>query len=147
MESRCKVQRGDFADWIPKYLNWWEAHTGNRSKRKCKWYASLLQDKINGDTLLRIVRETSYSHYLYQVIAAYDTWFRQYRTVELVFVKEFRIIIYSQGSPRELLLSDALLAIFLMKIERSALNCFHYIQGYLPTTGKGYCRTKRIFMN
>jgi len=87
-----------------------------------KVLALVLQDKINGNKLTEVVKENSYSRYLHQVVATYENWFQQNRTVELGFIKEFRSLIYSQGSPRELLLADALLAILLTKIERSALN-------------------------
>ena len=87
-----------------------------------KALASLLQDEISRDSIDRITQDNPYRHYLYQVIEAYDTCFQQHGIVELDFIKEFRSLIYSQGSPRELLLTDALLAILVMKIERSALN-------------------------
>lgn len=87
-----------------------------------KVLALLLQDKVTVNSLTELDPEASYSRYLAQVIEAYTTWFQQHKTAELNFIKEFRSLIYSQGSPRELLLTDALLAILLMKIERSALN-------------------------
>lgn len=104
--------------------------------------ASLLQDEVNGNNLA-IVQETPYSHYLYQLIAAYDTWFQQQRTAELGFIKEFRSLIYSQGSPRELLLTDALLAILLMKIERSALNLLPIYSGIPAHDWEGMVQNKK----
>lgn len=104
--------------------------------------ASLLQDEVNGNNLA-IVQETPYSHYLYQLIVAYDTWFQQHRTAELGFIKEFRSLIYSQGSPRELLLTDALLAILLMKIERSALNLLPIYSGIPAEDWEGMVQNKK----
>jgi superfamily II DNA/RNA helicase len=104
--------------------------------------ASLLQDEVNRNNLA-IVQETPYSHYLYQLITAYDTWFQQHRTAELGFIKEFRSIIYSQGSPRELLLTDALLAILLMKIERSALNLLPIYSGIPAHDWEGMLQNKK----
>lgn len=103
---------------------------------------SLLQDEVNGNNLA-IVQETPYSHYLYQLITAYDTWFQQYGTAELGFIKEFRSLIYSQGSPRELLLTDALLAILLMKIERSALNLLPIYSGIPAHDWEGMLQNKK----
>lgn len=87
-----------------------------------KVLASLLQDKMNEINLAEVVHESSYSRYLYQVVETYDTWFQKHETAELGFIRDFRSLIYSQGSPRELLLTDALLTILLTKIERSVLN-------------------------
>lgn len=84
--------------------------------------ASLLQDKINEINLVEVIQDSPYSYYLHMVITTYDTWFHQHIAVNLGFMREFRTLIYSQGSPRELLLTDALLAILLIKIERSSLN-------------------------
>ena len=87
-----------------------------------KVLALLLQDKINRESLTRFIEESSYSRYLYQIITTYDTWYQHHHSPELSFITEFRSLIYSHGSPRELLLADALLAILLIKMERSALN-------------------------
>lgn len=87
-----------------------------------KVLALLLQDKTDGNSLAEVVQESSYSRYLHQVVATYVSWFQQHGTAELDFIREFRSLIYSHGSPRELLLADALLTILLTKIERSALN-------------------------
>lgn len=87
-----------------------------------KVLALMLQDKLSNESLEYLELDATYSNYLTQVIEVYNTWFQQYQTVELGFIKEFRSLIYAHGSPRELLLGDALLAIFLIKIERSAFN-------------------------
>lgn len=87
-----------------------------------KVLALLLKDEIKENNLTEVVQESSYGCYLHQVVSTYETWFQRNGTVELGFIKEFRSLVYSQGSPRELLLVDALLAILLTKIERSALN-------------------------
>lgn len=87
-----------------------------------KMLALLLQDKIDGNSLEFVSRESSYSSYLHKVVIFYDSWFEQYGTDEPSFIREFRSLVYSQGTSRELLLTDALLAILLTKIERSALN-------------------------
>lgn len=108
-----------------------------------KVLALLLQDEINGKSLGRAVQENPYSRYLDQVITAYDTWFHQHRTAELGFIKEFRSLIYSQGSPRELLLTDALLAILLMKIERSALNLLPAYSGISADEWEGMLQNKK----
>jgi len=84
--------------------------------------ALLLQDKINDDSISVLDPEAPYTRYLTEVIEVYNIWFQEHKTPELGFIKEFRSLIYSQGSPRELLLTDALLVILLTKIERSALN-------------------------
>lgn len=87
-----------------------------------KTIALLLQDKINSESLTGVIEESSYSYYLHQVIATWDTWFQQHHPPDFSFITEFRSHIYSHGTSRELLLTDALLAILLLKIERSALN-------------------------
>ncbi len=87
-----------------------------------KILALILQDKTDMNSLEEVIQESSYSRYLHQVIATYVSWFQQHGASELTFIREFRSLIYAQGSPRELLLADALLAILLMKIERSAQN-------------------------
>ncbi|MHC1714858.1 MAG: DEAD/DEAH box helicase [Acidaminococcaceae bacterium] len=87
-----------------------------------KVLALLLQDKIEGNNLEEVIEESSYSCYLYKIVETYIAWFQHYEDVKLDFIKKFRALIYAQGSGRELLLTDALLAILLMKKERSALN-------------------------
>ena len=64
----------------------------------------------------------------------------------LDFLKEFRASIYAQGSSRELLLTDALLAVFLIKLERSALKLLPSYSGLsvadwkkMLENGKGLC--------
>ena len=107
-----------------------------------KVLAMLLQDKINADSLMELDIEESYSRYWSQVIEVYNTWFQQHETVKLDFVKEFRSVIYSQGSPRELLLTDALLAILLIKIERSALNLLPVYSGLAASVWGGMLQNK-----
>lgn len=107
-----------------------------------KVLAMLLQDKINEDSLMELDIEGSYSRYWSQVIEAYNIWFHQHKTVELDFVTEFRSIIYSQGSPRELLLTDALLAILLIKIERSSLNLLPVYSGLSAIVWEGMLQSK-----
>ena len=97
-----------------------------------KVLAILLQDKVGDNSLTVLNPEATYRGYLTQVIQAYITCFQQHKTAELGFVKKFRSLIYAQGSPRELLLSDSLLAILLMKIERSAINLLPKYSG-LPS--------------
>lgn len=108
-----------------------------------KVLALLLQDKINGNSLAEVVQDSPYSRYLYQVVATYDTWFQEHETAELGFMKEFRSLIYSQGSPRELLLTDALLAILLTKIERSALNLLPKYSGLPSHDWEGMLQNKK----
>ncbi len=103
----------------------------------------LLQDKLNKNDLMRIAQENPYKHYLYQVIMAYDTCFHHHSTAELGFTMEFRSIIYAQGSPRELLLTDALLAILLIKIERSALNLLPIYSGLPVSAWEGMLQNEK----
>ena len=108
-----------------------------------KLLALLLQDKVNDDSLTELNPEAPYSRFLAQVIEAYNTWFEQYKTAELGFIKEFRSLIYAQGSPRELLLSDSLLAVLLMKIERSALNLLPKYSGLPRHDWEGMLQNKK----
>jgi POLQ-like helicase len=108
-----------------------------------KVLALLLQDKDDDNSLTELDPEASYSHYLAQIIEAYNTWFQQHKTAELGFIKEFRSLIYSQGSPRELLLTDALLAILLMKIERSAFNLLPKYSGLPRHDWQGMLQNKK----
>lgn len=108
-----------------------------------KVLAILLQDKVNDDSLTELDSKTPYSRYLAQIIKAYNLWFHQHKTAELGFFKEFRSLIYSQGSPRELLLTDALLAILLIKIERSALNLLPIYSGLPTNVWEGMLQNKK----
>jgi len=108
-----------------------------------KVLALLLQDKVNDDSLTELDPEAHYSRYTAQVIEAYNIWFKQHKTAELGFIKEFRSLIYSQGSPRELLLTDTLLAILLMKIERSALNLLPIYSGLSVDDWEGMLQNKK----
>jgi POLQ-like helicase len=105
--------------------------------------ALLLQDQLNVNKLGAAVQETSYTRYLHQVTTAYDTCFHQHKTAELDFIVEFRSLIYSQGSPRELLLTDAMLAVLLIKIERSALNLLPIYSGLSADNWKGMLQNKK----
>lgn len=105
--------------------------------------ALLLQDELNAHNLESAVQENPYSRYLSQVITAYDTCFHLHRTAELGFIAEFRSLIYSQGSSRELLLTDALLAILLIKIERSALNLLPIYSGLPVNSWEGMLQNKK----
>jgi replicative superfamily II helicase len=105
--------------------------------------ALLLQDKMDRERFTRCVGEDSYRHFLYQVIAVYDAWFRQHQPPELNFINEFRSFIYSHGSSRELLLADALLAILLIKMERSALKLLPVYSGLESDDWEGLLRNKR----
>lgn len=105
--------------------------------------ALLLQNELNANKLEGAVQEYLYSRYLYQVIIAYDTCFHQHKTAELGFISEFRSLIYSQGSPRELLLTDALLAILLIKIERSALNLLPIYSGLPAESWEGMLQNQK----
>lgn len=87
-----------------------------------KVLALLLQDKIDEDSVSKLSEEGPYYQFLLQVIQVYTTWFQRHQRISLEFFEEFRSLIYSQGSSRELLLTDALLSIMCIKIERSALN-------------------------
>lgn len=108
-----------------------------------KVLALLLQDKVKDDSFTELDPEALYSRYLAQVIEAYNTWFQQHKTAELGFIKEFRSFIYAQGSPRELLLSDSLLAVLLMKIERSALNLLPKYSGLPRHDWEGMLQNKK----
>ncbi len=108
-----------------------------------KVLALLLQDKLNDDSLTELDPEASYSRYLAQVIEAYNTWFQQYKTAEFSFIKRFRSFIYEHGSPRELLLSDSLLAILLIKTERSALNLLPKYSGLPRHEWEGMLQNKK----
>lgn len=108
-----------------------------------KVLALLLQDKVNDDSLAELDSEAPYSRYLSQVIEAYSTWFQQYETAELGFTKELRSFVYAQGSPRELLLTDALLAILLIKIERSALKLLPEYSGLPRRDWEGMLQNKK----
>lgn len=87
-----------------------------------KFLTLLLQDKLDSNKLSSTNCESPYIDYLLQVMKAYEACFRHHKTPKLDFILNFRTLIYSQGSPRELLLTDSLLAILLIKIERSATN-------------------------
>lgn len=108
-----------------------------------KVLALLLQDKLNDDSLTELDPEASYSRYLAQVIEAYNTWFQQHKTAEFGFIKEFRSFIYAHGSPRELLMSDSLLAILLIKTERSALNLLPIYSGLPRHDWEGMLQNKK----
>lgn len=108
-----------------------------------KILALMLQDKISNDSYTYIDQNASYSHYLTQVIDAYNTWFQQYKPIELSFIKDFRTFIYAHGSPRELLLCDSLLAILLIKVERSALNLLPKYTGLPAYNWVGMLRNKK----
>lgn len=108
-----------------------------------KVLALLLQDKISIISLTELNQESPYCHFLKQIIEAHDTWFQQHRNTELGFINEFRSLIYSHGSSRELLLSDVLLAILLIKMERSALKLLP-IYSELPSRDwEGMLRNKK----
>lgn len=87
-----------------------------------KVLALILQDKIDGEHLTNGVKDSFYYHYLLQTIHMYELWFQQHKDPDMKTMMDFRLLIYAHGSPRELLLTDALLAILLIKIERSAQN-------------------------
>ncbi len=108
-----------------------------------KVLALLLKDKVNDDSLTEIDPKAPYSSYLSQVIEACNIWFQRHKTTELGFIKEFRSLVYSQGSPRELLLTDALLAILLIKIERSALNLLPEYSGLPADDWEGMLKNKK----
>lgn len=108
-----------------------------------KVLALLLKDKVNDDSLTELDPEAPYSSCLSQVIKAYNIWFQRHKTAELGFIKEFRSLIYSQGSPRELLLTDALLSILLIKIERSALNLLPEYSGLPADDWEGMLKNKK----
>jgi len=108
-----------------------------------KILALLLQDRLNTNTFGKAIQETPYDCYLNQVITAYNGCFYQHETVELDFIAKFRSLIYSQGSPRELLLTDAMLAILLIKIERSAVNLLPIYSGLPVDNWEGMLKNKK----
>ena len=103
----------------------------------------LLQNHLNLENIEKVVQDSPYSHYLQRVVIAYDTCFHQHKTVELEFISEFRSLIYSQGTPRELLMTDAMLAILLIKIERSALNLLPIYSGLSVDKWEGMLQNKK----
>ena len=105
--------------------------------------ALLLQDQLDANKFGTAVQGTAYTQYLHQVTTAYDTYFHQHKAAKLDFISEFRSLIYSQGSPRELLLTDAMLAILLIKIERSALNLLPVYSGLSADNWKGMLQNKK----
>lgn len=98
-----------------------------------KTLALLLQNRIHDTSLTTFDPKAPYSYYLLQIIKSHSKWFQKCDTVNLEFIYNFRALVYAEGSPRELLLTDALLSIFLIKIERSALNLLPIYTG-LPTS-------------
>lgn len=84
-----------------------------------KFLILLLQDKL--DSVQVVIEDSIYAEYLYKVQEAYIDHFVKFHRANTMFVKEFRSIVYAQGTPRELLLSDALLAILFLKMGRSAI--------------------------
>lgn len=105
--------------------------------------ALLLQDQLDANKFGTAVQGTAYTQYLHQVTTAYATCFHQHKAAKLDFISEFRSLIYSQGSPRELLLTDAMLAILLIKIERSALNLLPVYSGLSADNWKGMLQNKK----
>lgn len=99
--------------------------------------ALLLQDRITTNSLF-VLEENNQSYvFLKKVIESYCVWSEQYEYRRLDFIKEFRNLMYAQGSARELLLTDALLAILLIKIERSALHLLPKYSGQSIQSWKG----------
>lgn len=86
---------------------------------------NLLRDDLNRELILD--ENSLYYEYLVQIVDAYNSYFVDFNNVNIEFIRDFRKLVYAHGSPRELLLTDAMLAIFLTKIERSA---FHLLPIY-----------------
>ncbi len=107
-----------------------------------KVLALLLQDKINGNYLTGVVKESSYCDYLNLTIHMYELWFQQHKEPDLKIIFNFRLLVYAHGSPRELLLTDALLAILLIKIERSARNLLPKYSGLESSKWEGMLGNK-----
>lgn len=66
--------------------------------------------------------DEKYSDELSRIINVYNSFFDSMVEVDFNTFNSFKDRLYSEGSPRELLLGDALLAIFKKKIMNSALN-------------------------
>lgn len=105
--------------------------------------ASLLQNHLNPKDIEKLIQDSPYSSFLQRVVNAYVSYFHHHKAVKLEFIEEFRSIIYSQGTPRELLLVDAMLAILLMKIERSALNLLPIYSGLSVDKWKSMLENKK----
>ena len=103
----------------------------------------LLQDKLTQNSLPELSQNNPYSQYLALVAETYQNGVQQCKPVELGFITEFRTLVYAQGSPRELLLADALLAILLTKIERSAINLLPKYSGLSTNDWKGMFKNKK----
>lgn len=87
-----------------------------------KVLALLLQDRITQNSSFALEENNQCYVFLKKAIEFYCGWFERCEYIDLDFAKEFHNFIYAQGSARELLLTDALLAILLIKKERSALH-------------------------
>jgi replicative superfamily II helicase len=103
----------------------------------------LLQNKLNSENVDKVVQNSPYSYYLQRVVSANNTYFHQHKIIGLEFIKEFRSLIYSQGTPRELLMTDAMLAILLIKIERSALKLLPIYSGLSVDMWEGMLQNKK----
>lgn len=81
---------------------------------------AMLSDKM-ADLNLDSLNE-KYKNELSEIIYAYDSYFGGNIEIDFSTFNSFKNRLHSEGAPRELLLGDALLAIFKKKISNSALN-------------------------
>ena len=63
-----------------------------------------------------------YKSELLEIVVTYNSYFDGNTEIDFNVFNSFKNFLYSKGSPRELLLGDALLAIFKKKVTNSALN-------------------------
>jgi len=88
---------------------------------------ALLSDRV---VELRVGNlENKYKDELLNIIHAYNSYFEGNIEIDFTVFNTFKDQIYSEGSDRELLLGDALLAIFKKKITNSALNLMPRFSG------------------
>ena len=69
---------------------------------------SMLCDNLDLNFLSRIHQNSPYQGYLSKIVDVYHSFFYTHKSPDISFVKEFRSVIYAHGTPRELLLADAL---------------------------------------
>lgn len=81
---------------------------------------AMLSDEMT-DLKLDSLNE-KYKNELSEIIVAYDSYFGGNIEIDFSTFNSFKNRLHSEGAPRELLLGDALLAIFKKKISNSALN-------------------------
>ncbi len=82
----------------------------------------LLCDEMDCEKYSLSFQGSPYENYLLSITELYRSFFHNFEEVDKKIIDDFRLFVYSHGTSRELLITDALLAILLVKMERSAIN-------------------------